>query len=95
LTSNEIYFKAFVYGDSALFIDRYAKDCCIMPPNSASMCGENAAPQFFNIGYHQLGISNGRFITKEVYGNGSNLLTEEGLFELYDSQAKLIELESI
>lgn len=32
--SNEIYFQSFVKGDSSLFIERYAKDCCIMPPGA-------------------------------------------------------------
>ena len=45
--SNSLYFQAFVKGDSSLFIDRYSRECCIMPPDVAKMCGEAAAPGFF------------------------------------------------
>ena len=31
--SNQIYFQAFVKNDPIIFIDRYADDCVIMPPN--------------------------------------------------------------
>jgi ketosteroid isomerase-like protein len=50
--SNAIYFQAFIKGDSSIFIERYAKDCCMMPPNTVSMCGKNAALDFFRIAYY-------------------------------------------
>src|SRR6478735_9677161 len=61
--SNDIYFQAFTKGDSSIFIDRYAKDCCIMLPNAPAMCGENAALEFFKMAYHKFGLRNGKFIT--------------------------------
>ena len=36
--SNELFFQAFVKGDSSLFIDRYTKDCWIMAPNAQALC---------------------------------------------------------
>lgn len=89
--SNAVYFKAFVNGDSSLFIKRYAKDCCIMPPNIPSMCGDKAPEMFFHAAYYQMGVRDGKFITKEVYGNANSYVTEEGLFELFDSQGAMIE----
>jgi hypothetical protein len=41
--SNAIYFQAFSKGDSSIFIDRYAEDCCIMAPGVPAVCGKNAA----------------------------------------------------
>lgn len=88
--SNLCYWQAFVKGDSALFIDRYSTDACIMPPNAPAECGETAAQSFFRIAYTQMGIRNGKFITTEIYGN-DEFLTEYGLFELLDSGNKLID----
>lgn len=83
--SNNIYFQAFVTGDSSIFIDRYAEDCCIMPPGTPSLCGENAALTFFKIAYHDMGLRNGRFIIRNVYGNGEGFVTEEGLWQSFDA----------
>ena len=79
--SNDIYFQAFAKGDSSIFIERYAKDCCIMPPNTAAMCGENAPLDFFRIAYYKIGLRNGRFITTDVFGDGSGFVTEVGTWK--------------
>ena len=83
--SNDIYFQAFVKGDSSIFIDRYAKDCCIMLPNAPAMCGENAALEFFKMAYYKFGLRNGKFITTQVYGDGEEFVTEEGLWQSFDA----------
>jgi ketosteroid isomerase-like protein len=83
--SNDIYFQAFVKGDSSIFIERYAKDCCIMPPNTPSMCGENAALDFFRIAYYKIGLRSGKFITTNVFGDGKEFVTEEGLWQSFDA----------
>ncbi|MBC7829734.1 MAG: nuclear transport factor 2 family protein [Chitinophagaceae bacterium] len=89
--SNSIYFQAFVKGDSSLFIDRYAKDCCIMPPNTPAMCSVNSPLEFFRIAYIQMGLRNGNFITTDVFGNGEEFVTEMGLFQLFDSGNVMID----
>ena len=83
--SNDIYFQSFVKGDSSIFIDRYAKDCCIMLPNTPAMCGENAALEFFKMAYYKFGLRNGKFITTQVYGDGEEYVTEEGLWQSFDA----------
>lgn len=83
--SNDIYFQAFSKGDSSIFIDRYATDACIMPPNSPALCGKNAAGSFFKIAYEQLGLRNGKFTTTAVYGDGKEFVTEEGHWQSLDS----------
>lgn len=89
--SNITYWQAFVKGDSSLFIERYAEDACIMPPNIPAMCGQTAASTFYNIAYHQMGIRNGKFTTTEVFPGNGEYVTENGLFELRDSTNKLID----
>lgn len=87
--SNSIYFTAFAKGDSSIFIERYAKDCCIMPPNTPALCGPDAALQFFRVAYYQIGLRNGKFITTNVYGNGDGFVTEEGLWQSFDANNNL------
>jgi ketosteroid isomerase-like protein len=89
--SNEIYFQAFVKGDSSLFIDRYAKDCWIMPPNAPALCGEDAALEFFKTAYHTFGLRNGKFITIDVFGDGGEFVTEEGFWQSFDADNKLFD----
>lgn len=89
--SNIIYFQAFVKGDSSIFIDRYAEDCCIMPPGTPALCGDNAALEFFKIAYNEIGMRNGKFITTAVFGNGDDYVTEEGLWQLFDKNNVMID----
>jgi ketosteroid isomerase-like protein len=89
--SNEIYFQAFVKGDSSIFIARYAKDCWIMPPNAPALCGEDAALEFFKTAYHTFGLRNGKFITIDVFGDGGEFVTEEGFWQSFDADNKLFD----
>lgn len=89
--SNRLYFQAFATGDSSIFIDRYAKDCCIMPPNAPAMCGENAALDFFRIAYYDIGLRNGKFITTDVYGDGKEFVTEEGSWQSFNANHELFD----
>ena len=89
--SNDIYFQAFVKGDSSIFIDRYAKDGCIMLPNAAAMCGKNAPLDFFRIAYYKIGLRNGKFITTDVYGDGKEFVTEEGIWQSFDGNGNLFD----
>ena len=81
--SNEIYFQAFAKGDSSLFIDRYAKDCWIMPPNAQALCGVDAPIEFFKTAYNKVGVRNGKFITIDVFGDGVEFVTEVGFWQLF------------
>ncbi|MVT12533.1 YybH family protein [Chitinophaga tropicalis] len=83
--SNEIYFQAFVKGDSSIFIDRYAADCCIMPPGQPAICGPEAALEFFRTAYYKIGLRNGKFITTDVFGDGEEYVTEVGLWQSFDA----------
>ena len=83
--SNAVYFQAFEKGDSSIFIDRYAEDCCIMAPNAPALCGPIAPLEFFRVAYYGIGLRNGKFITTAVYGDGENYVTEEGLWQSFDA----------
>jgi ketosteroid isomerase-like protein len=89
--SNAIYFQAFSKGDSSLFIDRYARDCWIMPPNAPALCGEDAALYFFRTAYYQSGLRNGKFITTDVFGDGREYVTELGFWQSFDGGNKMFD----
>jgi len=89
--SNEIYFTSFVKNDPTIFMDRYADDACILPPDSPAMCGQEAAHNFFRLAYDQFGLRNGKFTTTAVYGQGGGFVTEEGLWQSYDSLGNLFD----
>ena len=83
--SNELYFQAFAKNDASIFISRYAEDCWIMPPNSPALCGPDASGNFFQAGYNQLGIRNGKLITIDVCGISEDMVAEIGFYKLYDA----------
>ena len=89
--SNDIYFQSFAKNDPSIFIDRYAPDCCIMPPNSPAICGADAPLAFFKLAYNKFGLRNGKFITTLVYGNGNGYVTEEGLWQSFNADGKLFD----
>ena len=89
--SNAIYFQAFEKGDSSIFINRYAKECCIMLPNAPAMCGESGALEFFRMAYYKIGLRNGKFITTNVYGDGNEFVTEEGTWQSFDANNNMFD----
>jgi ketosteroid isomerase-like protein len=89
--SNAILFQAFVKGDSSLFIDRYARDCWIMPPNAPALCGADAPLEFYKAAYHTFGVRNGKFITIDVFGDGEEFVTEVGFWQLFDANNQLFD----
>ena len=89
--SHRLYFQAFSGGDSALFIDRYTKDCWIMPPNAPALCGEEAPLDLFREAYYTKGVRNGRFITTDIVGDAGEFVTEVGFFQLFDAGNNMID----
>ena len=89
--SNAIYFESFARNDSAIFINRYAKDACIMAPNGLQMCGPSAAANFFRVAYNEYGLRGGKFITTAVYGDGIEYVTEEGLWQSFNEKGEVFD----
>lgn len=89
--SNAIYFESFVKNDPSIFIDRYAKDACILAPNAPMMCGGDAVANFFKVAYDQIGLRGGKFITTAIYGDGKEFVTEEGLWQSFDAAGNLFD----
>jgi ketosteroid isomerase-like protein len=89
--SNAHYFQAFAKNDSSIFINSYAEDACILAPNAPAACGHKAAAQFFRAAYKEYGLRNGKFITTNVYGDGKEYVTEEGLWQSVNAKGELFD----
>ncbi|AEV99485.1 DUF4440 domain-containing protein [Niastella koreensis] len=89
--SNARYFKSFVKNDSTIFINSYADDACILAPNAPAFCGRDAIAKFFRAGYNDYGLRNGQFITTNVYGDGKEYVTEEGIWQSINAKGELFD----
>ena len=89
--SNVIYFQAFAKGDSSLFANCYTTDCWIMQPGTPALCGVEAPLVFFRNAYKKIGIRKGKFITIDIFGNGGEFVTEEGFWQSFDADNKLLD----
>jgi len=89
--SNAIYFDSFKNNDPSIFIDRYAEDASILLPNTPQIYGKEGAASFFRKAYDEYGLRGGKFITTAVYGDGVKYVTEEGLWQSYNSKGELMD----
>ena len=90
--SNSIYFQSYIKNDPSIFINRYAEDCRIMMPNAPAMKGHKGAGDFFKMTSNKPGgLHNGKFITTDVYGLGNGYVTEEGIWQSFNENNKLID----
>jgi ketosteroid isomerase-like protein len=89
--SNARYFTSFVKNDSSIFINSYAADACILAPNAPAACGRETFGQFFRSAYQDYGLRNGKFITTNVYGDGKEYVTEEGLWQSFNAKGELFD----
>lgn len=89
-TSNATYFIAIAKNDGSI-LNHYADDACLLPPNSPILCGRTELSKFFKDGYEKYGLRGGKFITKNIYGDGREYVTEEGLWQSFDAQGKVFD----
>lgn len=89
--SNAIYFDSFVKNDPSIFIDRYAEDASIMLPNAPQIYGKEGPAKFFRKAYDEYGLRGGKFITTAVFGDGKEFVTEEGLWQSFNSKGELMD----
>lgn len=68
-------------------LSRYTDDACLLPPNSAPVCGRENILHFFNGGPQVHSV----FSIQHVYGDGNGYVTEESNYELFDLNNKKID----
>jgi ketosteroid isomerase-like protein len=88
--SNATYFIAIAKNDGSI-LNHYADDACLLPPNSPVLCSHAEMAKFFKDGYEKYGLKGGKFITKNIYGDGREYVTEEGLWQSFDAHGKVFD----
>ena len=62
-----------------------------MPPSAPAICGIEALAKDFKDTYAAGTVKSGKFITKEVYGDAVEFITEEGVWQVFDATGKSID----
>lgn len=84
--SNAIYSDLALKNDGSI-LTRYADDACILQPNGPVLCGKEGILKFFK----EAPPVHGKFTTLNVYGDGKEFVTEEGLYEITDLNGKKLD----
>jgi ketosteroid isomerase-like protein len=79
MASNAIYSDLANKNDGSI-LTRYTDDACLLPPNSAPVCGGNNILNFFKNGPKV----HSKFVIQHIYGDGNDFVTEESYYELFD-----------
>jgi len=88
--TNARYFILFTNKDSAI-VDLYTEDASLLVPNTAPISGRKALIKDFTETFASGKIKGVKFKTSEVYGNGNDYVTEEGTWQVFDTQDKLLD----
>jgi ketosteroid isomerase-like protein len=80
ITASNAIFSDLANKDDGSILTRYTDDACLLPPNGAPVCGRENIANFFKSGPKIHSI----FTIRNVYGDGSNFVTEESHYELFD-----------
>lgn len=78
------YKDALIRGDSALFLNCYTPDACILAPNTPQLCGQQGIARFFKGAYYQAGIRDATFTHIGLYGQTQEYVTQQGAFEVFN-----------
>lgn len=77
--SNAIYADLANKNDGSI-LSRYTDDACLLPPNSAPVCGKENIAKFFKDG-PKVHV---KFTIQHLYGDASTFITEESYYEMTD-----------
>jgi ketosteroid isomerase-like protein len=88
--ANAIYFDLYAKNDGSI-LKLYTDDACLLPPNAPAICGEAALAKDFKETYAAGVVQSGKFTTVNVYGDGKGYVTEEGKWQVFAADGKLID----
>lgn len=86
--ANASHFGLFAKNDGSI-LSLYTDDACLLMPGAPASCGKDGMAKFFNSAY-AAGSRNGKIVTLDIYGDGKEFVTEEGLTEVYDANGKVL-----
>lgn len=84
--SNAVYSDLANKNDGSI-LSRYTADACLLPPNSAPVCGQENIGKFFKDGPQVHSI----FTIQHLYGDGQEFVTEESYYEMTDMNGKKLD----
>ncbi|MGC4103623.1 YybH family protein [Ferruginibacter sp.] len=88
--ANTIYFDLYAKNDGSI-LHLYTADACLLPPNAPAICGSEALAKDFKDTYAAGVVKSGSFTTSAVYSNGAGYATEEGSWQVFGADGKLID----
>ena len=88
--SNLIYFDLYARNDGSI-LKLYTEDACLMPPNAPAICGHIALTKDFKDTYAAGVVKDGKFISTNFYGDGTEYVMEEGLWQVFDKNGQIID----
>jgi len=80
ITASNAIFSDLANKNDGSILTRYTEDACLLPPNSAPVCGRENLLKFFSSGPRVHSV----FTIRNVYGDGNDFVTEESHYELFD-----------
>jgi ketosteroid isomerase-like protein len=80
IIASDAIFSDLANKDDGSILTRYTEDACLLPPNSAPVCGRDNILNFFKGGPKV----HSKFIIQHIYGDGNDFVTEESNYELFD-----------
>lgn len=85
--NNKLYFELFAKADMAI-VNLYTDDAALFAPNMAPIAGKKALVKDFEDTFKAGKVKGVRFQTIQVYGNGTEFITEEGNWQVFDAAGK-------
>jgi ketosteroid isomerase-like protein len=87
IAASNAIFSDLANKDDGSILSRYTDDACLLPPNAAPVCGRDNILHFFKGGPKVHSI----FRIQQVYGDGSEFVTEESYYEMFDMNNKKLD----
>jgi ketosteroid isomerase-like protein len=88
--NNAIHFNLYAKNDGSV-VKLFAEDACILMPNAPALCGREGIAKFFKDAFETGGVRSGKITTLNIYGDGREFVTEEGLYQVFDVNGKLVD----
>ncbi len=87
---NTTYYDLFAKKDSAI-VNLYTEDGYLLSPNAPPICGRKALTKDFEDTFADGKVKGVKFMTIDVYGDSKEYVTEEGTWQVFDPQGKLLD----
>ncbi|WP_419701580.1 YybH family protein [Mucilaginibacter sp. NFX135] len=88
--TNTLYFNLFEKNDKSI-VNLYTEDASLLAPNTPPIAGRKALEKDFEDTFAAGKVKGVKFQTSNVYGDSKEYVTEEGTWQVFDLQGKLLD----